>query len=44
MKYVTDTKFLIGLGVGYFVLPLVVKHARMQIERMRPASTTTTAA
>lgn len=39
MKYLTDTRFLAGLAIGYFAVPLIVKHGRMQLERLRPAST-----
>ena len=31
----TDSRFLIGAAVGYFILPRVVKAAMGQVDRMR---------
>lgn len=44
MRYLTNKEFLIGLAIGYFAVPLVMKHGRAQMERLRPATTNTTAA
>jgi hypothetical protein len=44
MRIITSKEFLIGAAVGYFAVPLVAKHVRAQVERMRPATTNTTAA
>lgn len=40
MSWLTDKRFLVGLAVGYFAVPMVAKHVRMQVERLRPATTT----
>jgi hypothetical protein len=37
-RTVTDPTFWIGAGIGFFVGPLVAKHLRMQLARLRAAS------
>jgi hypothetical protein len=44
MRVLTNKEFLIGVAVGFFAVPLIMKHGRAQIERLRPATTNTTAA
>lgn len=44
MNLVTDKRFLIGLAVGYFALPYVMKSARGAVERLRPATAQPTTA
>jgi hypothetical protein len=44
MAVLTDKRFLIGVAVGYFAVPLVAKHVRAQVERMRPATAPAAAA
>lgn len=34
----TKKEFLIGCAVGYFAIPLVAKHVREQVERLKPAT------
>lgn len=43
MSIITDKRFLIGCAVGYFAVPLIAKHVRAQVERLRPATTAATA-
>lgn len=33
MDWLTDKKFLVGLAVGFFVLPRVMKVVQMQMSR-----------
>lgn len=43
-RYLTNKEFLIGLAVGYFAIPMIMKHGRAQIERLRPQTQNTTTA
>lgn len=43
-RTVTDTKFLIGVAVGYLALPYATRMARSFVERMKPATQTQTTA
>lgn len=38
MSWLTDKRFLVGVAIGYFAVPMVAKHVRAQVERMRPAT------
>jgi hypothetical protein len=44
MSWLTDKRFLVGVAVGYFAVPMIAKHVRAQVERLRPATAPTTAA
>lgn len=44
MNIVTDKRFLIGLAVGYFGLPFVMKNARGLVDRLKPATAAPTSA
>jgi len=35
MSWVTDKRFLVGVGVGFFVLPYAAKFVRAQVEKAR---------
>lgn len=38
MGMLLDTRFLVGVAVGFFVLPYATKMVREQVTRFRPAA------
>lgn len=38
MNIVTDKRFLIGCAVGFFVVPMLSKHVRAGVEKLKGAA------